>query len=323
MRVIKKLLDKLNGLYFSQEYLCLSKESFSQPLHVYLAENARVIKDITQSHLFVGYCPLIFAFLSSTAWENRDKLDLLFTTRSFLPNEIVSKKDAIARLSLQRIRSLAGLADTIQFYEGTKGTHRFVSPFHQSIIQLTNKLYNKTAGNVFLKGNLYTQVQIAYGLPRKICLITVGDDQLYNLFPTDLHGQINEQEYIISLRHEGKACHQVEHAAKIALSDMPVNEYKNVYSLGKNHTRPLRNASEFNFESTRSKLFSLPLPRHVLSYKELMLETSFIHGIHKILLFKICHEEKLATTPETLSHVHNCYATWRHNQGLSSNFLLR
>ena len=322
MRVIKKLLEKLNGLHFSQEYLCLSKESFVQPLHVYLFENARITKDISQSHLFVGYSPLIFAF-SSSFGENPKEVHLLFTTRPFLPNEIVGKKDAIARLSLQRIHVLTGSADAIEFYEGIKGTHHFVSPFHQSIIQLTNKLYNKTAGNVFLKGNLYTQVQIAYSQPRKICLITVGANNLYNLFPTDLHGQINEQEYIISLRHEGKACQQVENAGKIALSDMPADEYKRVYSLGKNHTKPLRHASELDFGSAHSHNFSLPLPKNVLSYKELMLEKSFIHGIHKILLFKIVHEDKFSATPATLSHVHNCYATWRHNQGLSSNFLLR
>jgi hypothetical protein len=323
MRVIKKLLDKLNGLHFSQEYLCLSKESFAQPLHVYSTENARITKDITQSHLFVGYSPLIFAFSSSTLGESSDSLDLLFTTRPFLPNEIVGKKDAIASLSLQRIHTLSRGADSIEFYEGIKGRQHFVSLFHQSIMQLNNKLYNKTAGNVFLRGNLYTQVQIAYSLPRKICLITVGENNRYNLFPTDLHGQINKQEYLISLRYEGKACEQVEEAAKIALSDMPVEEYKNVYSLGKNHTKPLRSATEFNFGATHSKLFSLPLPRKLLSYKELMLETSFIHGIHKILLFKIVHEENFTCAPATLSHVHNCYATWRHNQGLSSNFLLR
>lgn len=322
MRVIKKLLDKLNGLHFSQEYLCFSKESFAQPLHVYLVENARIIKDITQSQLFVGYSPLIFAF-SSAIREKPEEVHLLFTTRPFLPNEIVSKKDAIARLSLQRIHILTGSADTIEFYEGTKGTHRFVSPFHQSIIQLTNKLYNKTAGNVFLKGNLYKQVQIAYSYPRKICLITVGENSQYNLFPTDLHGQINEQDYIISLRHEGKACEQVENAGKIALSDMPADEYKRVYSLGKNHTKPLRSASEFDFDPAQSNNFALPLPKNVLSYKELMLEKSFIHGIHKILLFRIVHRETFNATPATLSHVHNCYATWRHNQGLSSNFLLR
>jgi hypothetical protein len=323
MPVIKKLLNKLNGLHFSQEYLCLSKELFEQPLHVYLVENARIIKDITQSHLFVGYSPLVFALSSMTLGENRDNLDIVLTSKPLHPNEIAAKKDAIARLSLQRIKTLTGSGEIIEFYKGIKGTHHFVSAFHQFIIQLTNKLYNKTAGNVFLRDNLYTQVQIAYSLPRKICLITVGENNLYNLFPTDLHGQINAEEYIISLRHEGKACSQVENAGKIVLSDMPANAYKMVYALGKNHTKPLRGAPEFDFAPVQSKFFTLPLPKNVLSYKELMLEKAFIHGIHKILLFKIVHEEKLRAIPETLSHVHNCYATWRHNQGISSNFLLR
>ena len=323
MLVIKKILNKLNGLYFSQEYLCLSKESFVEPLHVYLIENAHIVKDITQSHQFVGYSPLIFALSSSTLAESSDTLDILFTSKPFQVNETAAKKDAIARLSLQRIHTLTGSNDIIAFYEGVKGSHHFVSLFHQFIIELNNRLYNNKAGNVFLKGNLYTQVQIAYSLPRKICLVTVGESNLYNHFPTDLHGQINAHEYVISLRHEGKACHQVEHAGKIALSDMPAEEYEKVYSLGKNHTKPLRDASEFNFGPLLSKTFSLPLPKEVLSYRELILEKCFIHGIHKILLFKITSEEKLTATPQTLSHIHNCYATWRHNQKLSSNLLLR
>jgi hypothetical protein len=323
MLVIKKILNKLNGLYFSQEYLCLSNESFVEPLHVYLVENSRIIKDITQSHLFVGYSPLIFALSSLALAESGRTIDLLFTGKPFHPNEIAAKKDAIASLSLQRIHILTGSNDIIEFYEGVKGSHHFVSPFHQFIIELVNNLYNKKPGNVFLRGNLYTQVQIAYSLPRKICLVTVGENNLYNLFPTDLHGQINAHEYIISLRHEGKACHQVEHARKIALSDMPAEEYKWVYSLGKNHTKTLRDASEFNFGPLLSKTFSLPLPKDVLSYRELILEKSFIHGIHKILLFKIMSEEKLTASPQTLSHIHNCYATWRHNKKLSSNLLLR
>ena len=61
----------------------------------------------------------------------------------------------------------------------------------------------------FLPDNLYKQVQIAYSIPRNISLITVGQNDRFNLFPTDLHGPVNEDHYIISLRHEGKACQQV------------------------------------------------------------------------------------------------------------------
>jgi hypothetical protein len=37
----------------------------------------------------------------------------------------------------------------------------------------------------------------------------------YNLFPTDLHGQPDDEHYVISLRHEGIACQQVLQTRKI------------------------------------------------------------------------------------------------------------
>ncbi len=54
MNFFKKFLNNLNGLHYSQEYLCLAQESFQQPLHAFLIDNGRVIKDITDLHLFVG-----------------------------------------------------------------------------------------------------------------------------------------------------------------------------------------------------------------------------------------------------------------------------
>ena len=323
MTVIQKLLNKINGLHYSQEYLCLSKETLENPLHVYLVTHGQPRKDITESHLFVGYSPLIFAFPSSVINNKQESLNIIFSGKPYQPNEIPAKKDAIALLSLKKIDQAEVNEETILFYEGVKGRHHFISKFHQFIIQVHNRLYNKKAGNIFLKDNLYKQVQIAYSIARKICLVTVGDDNLYNLFPTDLHGKINDQQYIISLRHNGRACQQVGASKRIVISDMQSSDYKTVYALGKNHTKELKKLAQFDFDAARSRHFSLPLPKSHLSYKELQLEGSFIHGIHKILLFKIIHEENFSGESETLSHVHNCYATWRYNQGLSSNFLYR
>src|SRR5206468_7751300 len=106
--------------------------------------------------------------------------------------------------------------------------HHFLSSFHQYIIGLNNKLYNKKPGNVFLNDNLYKQVQIAYAIPRIISLITVSDEKFYNLFPTDLRGPVNEQYYVSSLRHEGKACRQVETAGRIVISQVDCRFYKTV-----------------------------------------------------------------------------------------------
>ncbi|MFI5187884.1 MAG: hypothetical protein ACHQF0_14225 [Chitinophagales bacterium] len=323
MQLFQKLLSKLNGLHYQQEYLCLAKESFQDPLHAYLVHNNQVIKDITELHLFVGYHPLILALSSSTIPDSESQIiEIAFSQKSFITNEKPEKKDAIAILSAKRIHQVIAGETMILFYEGIKGSHQFISDFHQSIIRINNRLYNKKQGNVFLENNLYKQVQIAYAIPRKICLITVGENDLYNLFPTDLHGRINDR-YIISLRQNGKACEQAESAKRIILSDINASAYKKVYALGKNHMQPLKERSFFDFNSSSSKNFNLPLPKDLISYKELVLENSFTHGIHKLMQFQIIYEEEITTEPATLAHIHNCYATWRYKHRISSNLLLR
>jgi flavin reductase (DIM6/NTAB) family NADH-FMN oxidoreductase RutF len=325
MNLVKKILNKLNGLHYPQEYLCISKESFQHPLHVYLAEGRRILEDITNKHLFTGYCPLIFA-LNSSPIDRRnlpDKIDIIFSQHSRQPNEILEKKDAIALLSLQLIRRQSAGDNEIVYYEGIKGKHRFLSLFHQHIISLNNRLYNKKPGNVFLHNNLYKQVQIAYAVPRTISLITVSDGNLFNLFPTDLHGPVNDQYYVSSLRHEGKACKQVEHAGRVVISQMHCDIYKSVYALGKNHMQDLETKDDFPFGVSSSLIFQLPLPQSALCYRELELLESFEHGIHKLLLYKILSSQIIRDQQATLAHVHNVYATWRHNKGLAGNYLLR
>ena len=325
MKLLQKALNKFNGLHYSQEYLCLAKEPFEHPLHLYFISNNRVIKDISYQHLFVGYSPLIFALPQFVEIDQAHlhNISILFTSKTLAINEIVSKKDAIATLELKQIHQEAADNDTIYFYEGVKGIHHFVSPFHQLILSLNNKLFNKKPGNVFLPGNLYEQVQIAYSIPRKISLITVKQNNLFNLFPTDLHGEISENRYLISLRQGGKAAQQTDATMKILLSDVRADFYKTVYSLGKNHMQEPKGKETFPFSNALSEKFGLPLPEQTLCYRELEVIDSFIHGIHKIFILKTLSNARTADIPSTLAHVHNIYATWRYNKGLGGNYLLR
>jgi hypothetical protein len=325
MLLLKKLLNKFNGLYYPQEYLCLAKEKFEQALNVYLVNNNRVVKEITGQYLFAGYSPLVFTFHSSTAdhLDLRDTIEVVLSDQSLPPNEFLKKKDAIARLSLKMIRKQSAGETEIAYYEGMHGSHHFISSFHQSVNGLYNRLYNKKPGNVFLNGNLYKQVQIAYSVPCIISLITVENNGLYNLFPTDLHGPAGEQYYVSSLRHEGKACRQVESAGRIVISNIHCDTYKTVYSLGKNHMQDPRAKNDLPFGETRSAVFQLPLPQAVLYYRELELIESLKHGIHQFFFYKTVSTHSVNDEPATLAHIHNVYATWRHNKGLSGNYLLR
>ena len=322
INLLKKILNKFNGLHYKQEYLCLANESFTQPLHGYLTGNKKVIKDITKLHSFVGYSPVAFAFVPGSI-PGDEMIEIVFSHKIYQPAELLSKKHLLARLEMKNISQFITSEGVVFIYEGVKGNHLFIPGFNQLFIQLNNWLYNRKPGNVYLKGNLYKQVQLAYAIPRKICLITVCNGDLYNHFPTDLHGQVTEQHYLISLRHEGNACKQVEAAKKIVLSDIDATAYKQVYALGKNHMQPLKDRSVFNFAAIHSKNFQLPLAQNLLWYKELELQDAFICGIHKLLLFRIVFQEQVNGEATALMHIHNSYATWRFTHGFSGNYLLR
>ncbi|HLF46406.1 MAG TPA: flavin reductase [Chitinophagaceae bacterium] len=325
MKLVRILLNRINGLYFPREYLCLANETFEQPLLVYLTDNNKILKDITQTHVFAGYHPLIFILQSATgrAMEFQDNIDVILSPVAMQPNVSLGEKDATASLRLKLFRKHTEGDRTLFFYEGIYGQHHFLSPFHQYIIDLNNQLFNKKTGNIFLPGNLYRQVQIAYSIPRIISLVTTGHAKLYNLFPSDLHGPIGDQYYIVSLRQGGKASQQVESSGKIVISTLHTDAFKKAYSLGKNHMQELKPEENFPFAKTTSAIFHLPLPNHALNYRELDLIASFDYGIHKLFLFKIVSMKVMLEEKSTLVHIHNTYATWRYNKGLPGNYLLR
>ncbi|MBC7949405.1 MAG: hypothetical protein H7Y42_16080 [Chitinophagaceae bacterium] len=325
MRLLQRILTSFDGLHYPQEYLCLARETFEPTLRVYLVRGQRILKDITDSHVFAGYSPLVFVlwFAHAEGGEDRIKAQVIFSERRLKSNDNIDEKGAIAKLSLNRIRTYETPDKVFSYYEGIHGEHRLLPAFHQRMIGLKNRLYNKASGNVFLHDNLYKQVQIAYSVPRTISLVTVGQDGLFNLFPTDLHGKTGAGYYISSLRHGGLACQQVVNSGKILVCQVDASAFRMVYSLGRNHMQPLKSRDQFPFGKSNSADFGLPIPDNAMHYHELEVLEAFDHGIHKLLFYRIVSERALASHPATLAHVHNVYATWRHNNGLSGNYLLR
>ena len=99
--------------------------------------------------------------------------------------------------------------------------------------------------------------------------------------------------------------------------------YREIYKLGKNHMQPPREKQVFRFSAELSPVFHLPIPDQALYGYELELQTSFTAGIHRIMLFLIKNEFTHGPGLSSLSHVHNVYATWRHKNRLTGNYLLR
>ncbi len=94
MKLLQKMLNQLNGLYYPQEYLCLAKELVEHPLHAYLVEGNKITRDITNEHLFTGYHPLIITLYSSPGdnMELPPGIDIIFSQQLLLPNDIFKKR---------------------------------------------------------------------------------------------------------------------------------------------------------------------------------------------------------------------------------------
>jgi hypothetical protein len=314
MKIVSRILARAARLPFTQEYLCLDDTAFPERLHVYETLNGVVRSELTQTHLFVGYSPLLLAFPAGI--EHQEHKTLLFTSTPQRSGERPPLASIIATLQLKR-SSASGPGYVL--YEGIFARHRLLSPWKQWWIDQHNRYCKQDAGNLFLAGNRYRQVQVAYALPRAVSLICVQGPGGCNLFPTDLHGALPGAQYLISLRHGGKACEQVQAAGELLLSHMEPARAGTVYSLGKNHMQPLGATERFRFSGSFK---GYPVPEGAVRVRRLVLEGYEDSGIHRLLRFRVAGEQAWGTGG-SLAHVHAAYAAWRRKRGLAGNYFPR
>ena len=313
-----KIRKLLFGTSLPQEYICVSKEKLSNQFGAYLLTGNGSI-NITNEHILLGYCPVIIGLspiminLLSDLLENKNEIVIVFGE---------SVDEPIAKIELKKIEKIEYESICLFLYEGIKGSHNFLSIIHQLTNNIRYKIQAEKKNNVYLKGNLYQQVKIAYSIPRKISLITLGSNSRFNMFPTDLNGRIDDNYFVISLRKTSKANQQVTEQRKLVISEISTENYIEAYSYGKNHMSELQPLSNFSFSKERSESIKLPLPKNVLNYFELEIVKQTVIGIHNLIFFRIIGSDKTGGSNE-LAHIHRDYAQWRINNNLKSEFLFR
>lgn len=314
---LKKLLT---GLTIPQEYICVGLETLRSQLSVILEISGRKFsQDVTTSHLFLGYKPLIMGLIFNVD----DRIFETVRKENKVTLRFLNHEKEISRLSLLKITERDLDDKAVLIFEGEHGVHSFLNPIHQLVNLQRERWKKRAANNVSLPGNLLDQVRIAYSIPRVISIITTSDGALINMFPTDLHGPIGKKFYAGSLRRGGLANEQVEKYKQIVISEVDVTFYNEAYSLGKNHMQHLTTENRFPLHNGKSKVLSFALPKNVIRYRELKQINFFDHGIHRIHLYEVINEQTLVKDKPTLAHIHQYYAQWRVNQGIETQMLLR
>ncbi len=314
----------LFGLTIPQQYVCVSSERLLNPLNVFAtSHDGQQVADPKLA--FVGYKPVLFGGAQPKVAETN--LCLHFNAAPELQIDtawrgFAADSRSVARMILQRLPVTFNANPDLRLFEGKFGNHRFLHPLHQLSNSVRDGFTRQKPGNVNLPGNLHDMVRIAYAMPRKIALVTVSDGERINLFPTDLHGKINDTYYISSLRIGGNAEQQVSRQRRVVISEIESSFYREAYSLGKNHMRNFMREAEFNLAAFRSDGFGFPLPAGVLRYYELEVLEHADVGIHRIFLYRIANSVDVRHG-DTLAHIHQYYAQWRVVLKMKSEFLLR
>jgi hypothetical protein len=304
----------ITGVSIPQEYVCLAVDEIKDGFQLFVTSD--IHKTHPVEHVFVGYLPLIIGLVYSSgdpSLESQQEVVLQLRTEAITDQGTIRLQKRTAYVCGER---------RIIFYEGKSGHHRLISKMHQQINSSLANRKSKTDDFIQLTGNGYEQVRIAYALPRKISLISLGDSSAMNVFPTDLHGPVGAEHYASSLRLSGRACQQVSSQRKIALSDVPVETFREVYAMGGNHQKEMRPAENFELLPARSSTFGIPLPINACSYVELEVVDTFDHGIHRIFIYRMVNRVKLKDG-SLLAHIHNYALQWRMNRGLKTHFVVR
>lgn len=319
---MKKLLKKiLLGITLPQEYLCLNLSEFNKPLRVVIKSfSSKILTDITKNHLFIGYKPLVIAldkkYLNDAAITSFQQLTISFQT---------DVESEIAKVDLELVKEIKLNSNNCLVFKGKKGVSSFANPFHKLTRSIYYYLTSDKKQNIFLAGNLYEQIKIAYSIPRKIYLATVGSNSLFNIFPTDLSGKYESEYFIMSLRTGGKANQQIVNEGKCLISVMEATAFPDVYHAGKNHMKELTEIPKIgvSIRNERSNVLKLPVPLRATKYYELESIEKCEVGIHTIHFFKIINSVELNGNNSVLAHIHRDYAEWRLRNGMNLNYLIR
>jgi flavin reductase (DIM6/NTAB) family NADH-FMN oxidoreductase RutF len=319
---MKKLLKKLLfGITLPQEYLCVNLNEFEKPLRISINDkHSNQAIDLTEHHLFIGYKPLVIAV--DKKYLTEDDLNKLKNLSLILYSDNGKK---LASIEMKQIHEVKFHSMNCILFEGVKGTHSFTNSVHKILNSLRYNLTADREKNVFLDGNLYEQVKIAYAIPRKIYLASVGSNGLFNIFPTDISGQLSDEVFIVSLRRQGKANEQIEKERKCLVAQMDADSFNEVYNAGKNHMKNLSDANQLGIKLHLefSDKFDLPIPLGTVKYYELEKVNEFEIGIHTIHFFKIINAISISEKNSTLAHIHREFAEWRRQNGIHTNYLIR
>lgn len=297
-RIANRLL-RVTG--YPQEYLCLEAAGLCDRFQWSLSGTLIDPRTI----LFLGYRPLVLGLTEEVA-----------PGEGWLKLERGGK--AIAAIHLKELPEKQWPGTRL--FGAMQSWQRFLPPMLEPLDRLRQRINERRAGNVTRSMLEYDQLRVAYAQPREIHLAVVGTPERCNIFPTDLHGPLGDDGYIVSLRHANAVCAQLRERGTLLLCRIALNAYKDVYQLGTRHNATWENAERIR--RTVSVFAGHAVPEGTRSAMLLELQDHHDVGIHRLHRSAVKERAEFSDGP-VLAHAHAVPLGWLKRRGLAPPVLLR
>jgi flavin reductase (DIM6/NTAB) family NADH-FMN oxidoreductase RutF len=153
-------------------------------------------------------------------------------------------------------------------------------------------------------------VMVMFIRPHPVVLVSIESEAGGNIFPMNIMGDLGQNYFAFALKNSRLAARLVEHAGRVALSDVPLSQTPLAYRLGANHGKPAIDWNELPFATKVSAKLKVPVPVFALRVREMEIEKIHNLGSHTFFVARIIHDERFAEDVG-LCIVHGFYQAWR------------
>jgi flavin reductase (DIM6/NTAB) family NADH-FMN oxidoreductase RutF len=263
-------------------------------------------QDITFNHMMVAMRPFTIS-IGSRGDQNLENVRSARLSLEFI--DVREKPQTIGRIHLKSASAVELPRARLNLFNAT-GHWNGCLPWPALRLYYIRRAYvNRRFRNPFnfqmSLGDLHS-LYVFYICPRPVVLVSVVDGPRNNIFPMDLIGTIREDYFLMALRTTSPAVELMEHSRQMALSSIPAG-YKDIaYELGKHHRKESIDLSALPFETTKSPMYGLPMPKTALAVREVHVEETHIVGSHMLFVTTTRHCASYSDTPR-MFHIHGTY----------------
>jgi flavin reductase (DIM6/NTAB) family NADH-FMN oxidoreductase RutF len=280
---------------------------------VYLRTKKNIF-DVSKNQWLLCLDPVVFGIWITDreliADSNETQDYGLFFGSSINSNAENIERKSVAVLGLSLFDKIEEKDGTLFLLKLEKSRIQHVSPIKALLIY---HRYYKKPGFPFKKLKSFAS---AYSYPRKVRVVSIRQDNYYNIFPMDLLGEISDSKrFVFGLRHTNVALSKIIESGKLVASEVSFEHKETIYQLGKHHGVSPPSLDSLPFKTIQSDHFGFYIPEWADRYTEIKITRTMSLGSHMLLWGEAVNEKILKMSSGHLYHIHFLHYLYQKRKG--------